>query len=110
MVKIIGRFYFKMTKNGNLIGEYSNSGMSTIDSESANAKTNQHGFIGKYESVWSEDDKSFLTLIEIEHRDETNQKLYSLKWKKNKKTIFWGEGMIVDDMLIGDYRNFSSII
>lgn len=33
MTKIIGRFYFKITSAGNRYGEFSNCGMSGIDSE-----------------------------------------------------------------------------
>lgn len=31
-------------------------------------------------------------------------KIFSLKWKNAGKTIYWGEGLLTGNMLIGDYR------
>lgn len=109
MSRVIGRFYFKMTPTGNLIGEFSNNGMHEIDSECANKQSNEKGFIGIYHSVWEDDNGSNLAVLTIDYRAGTNDKIYVLKWKQNNITKFWGEGMLVDDLLIGDYRDFSKI-
>jgi hypothetical protein len=108
MANIIGRFYFKMTQNGNLIGEYSNSGMDGVDAEFANSISNDQGFIGKYNSVWEEDNnKTYTATLNITFKYPNNTKIFSLEWiNKSGITVHSGEGMIVDDMLIGDYRNY----
>jgi len=109
MSNIIGRFYFKMTKTGNLIGEYSNGGMKEVKTESADAISKNQGFVGTYHSTWAEGNKIDLTTLHINHKPDTTNKIYSLEWKDQSNTIiFWGEGMLVDDLLIGDYRDFKS--
>lgn len=110
MANIIGRFYFKMTKNGNLIGEYSNSGMQSVDAELANSMSSHQGFVGDYNSVWEEDNRSYSATLHIKLKDPSNTKIFSLEWiNKSGKPVHWGEGMMVDDILIGDYRNFPLI-
>lgn len=107
MSNIIGRFYFKMTKTGNLIGEYSNSGMKEVDTESANSISENHGFIGTYRSTWSEGNKFVSATLHINYKLHTNNSIYSLEWKDTSNNVMhWGEGMLVDDLLIGDYRDF----
>lgn len=109
MGDIIGTFYFKRTKTGNLIGEYSNCGMITVDAEVANViKSENVGFIGEYNCVFEEDDGCQTVTLHIKLKYKDNNKIYSLKWSKNNKTIHWGEGILVDDMLIGNYRSFES--
>jgi hypothetical protein len=110
MPNVIGRFYFNKTNSGNLIGEFSNSGMKTVDSECANIESNPDSFIGVYNSVWEDDDGPHYAKLVIAYKSGTGDKIVSLKWiAKNNKTTFWGEGMFVDDLLIGDYRNFELI-
>lgn len=39
MGDIIGTFYFKRTKSGNLIGKYTNCGIDAVDAEVANTRS-----------------------------------------------------------------------
>lgn len=107
---LIGRFYFKQTKNGNLIGEFSNNLSTRNSTESADlvlASFNQGDFVGEYNSTWQEDDNTghFTNLsITKKHKD-----IYTLQWQRDNQIIFWGEGFIANDILIGDYRDFKTI-
>jgi hypothetical protein len=102
---IIGRFYFKRTSNGNLIGEFSNNKRKRIFTESADLIGNGSSFNGNYNSTWYDKKPIFAKLSII-----SNGKKYSLYWnEENKETSFWGEGILYDNILIGDYRNFKDI-
>ena len=110
MANIIGRFYFKKTKSGNLIGEFSNNELHKNYTESAVWKEGEdkNQFEGKYITCWFEEAdkeavKMDLCIISI----KTDS--FSLKWTDDGIDKFYGEGFIVDDILIGDYINFDSI-
>lgn len=111
MKKLIGRFYFKKTQHNNLLGEYSNNFNETIESECSDilVKEGTGDFIGKYKST-IHDERYNLTIKykELSGVEITNQ--FSLIWENKKgDPIFWGEGFQVDNLLIGDYRNFEYI-
>jgi hypothetical protein len=118
MSKLIGRFYFKKTQNGNLVGEYSNNGMMAVDSECSNIDDTKIDdsdielpdlFNGNYISVWHDGKETKEARLNIKPKHGTTG-IYSLKWTAlNNTIVFWGEGMIVDGILIGDYRNFDLI-
>ncbi|ELY2018565.1 hypothetical protein SL053_002495 [Flavobacterium psychrophilum] len=104
-MKIIGKFYFILTKNGNLLGEFTNNGMNgNWDIESANKNGNDNvDFVGKFISTWLEDEKSFKAVLEIERIDEI---IYKLNWKNlNGTEIFSGNAKLENDILIGNYTN-----
>jgi hypothetical protein len=112
---ILGRFYFKQTVNGNLIGEYSNQKSEEVWSESANKKPDEKNevakdneknepFIGTYISTWGERSEAILCDLKISPKSNTRG-IYSLTWEKDNSQIFKGEGFIVDNMLIGDYQD-----
>jgi hypothetical protein len=107
--RIIGRFYFKQTKSGNLIGEFSNnmSPINLTECSNINSKFNED-FCGDFKTIWFENKENLLNL-KIERRDINDNNIYKLTWSNNGGVIFWGEGFIVDDILIGDYRNFEKI-
>ena len=106
VISILGRFYFKQTQQGNLIGEYSNQNSKEVWSESANKdKDNPNEpFIGKYTSTWGESDSAKLCELTIEPKRNTTG-IFSLSWIKGKEPIFKGEGFIADNILIGDYQD-----
>lgn len=54
MATMAGRSYFKITSAANLIGEFSNSGMSGMGSEYANILTNETGFKDTCRPAWSQ--------------------------------------------------------
>ncbi|RZJ69217.1 hypothetical protein [Flavobacterium sp.] len=98
---INGRFYFRLTDSGNLVGEFSNQSSPTQSAESANRiGTTGIGFVGEYNSVWMEDDgpsNMVLVITEIPGR------LFSLTWNGTNGVVFRGEGFLVDGLLIGNY-------
>jgi hypothetical protein len=105
-MNIFGRFYFKQTHQGNLIGEYCNQNSKEVWSESAN-KLDQNTsdlFIGKYASTWGESNEAVLCELHISQKPDTKG-IYRLIWKNDNKIIFKGEGFIVDNILIGDYQD-----
>lgn len=104
MEKIRGRFYFKKTSNNNLIGEFSNNVGNGVYTESADLifQSHNNGFIGKYNSTWHEDGQPFLTELEISPKNGTNNSIFELKWTGDN-SHFKGEGMLCDEILIGNY-------
>jgi|HubBroStandDraft_2_1064218.scaffolds.fasta_scaffold275467_2 hypothetical protein len=103
MPKIIGRFYLKHTSNGNLIGEFSNDHSAEISTESCDLRGNANGYVGQYHSTWQENGNPFFADLEITHKPNTNNKIFTLKWRGASN--FDGEGMFCDDILIGDYHS-----
>ncbi len=99
MKKVIGRFYFKQTINGNLIGEFSNNGTLKNYTESAdlNSDTRKDVYVGVYDSTWHED-KACFAKLEITKKHDS---IFTLKWIGEGS--FEGEGMLCDNILIGNY-------
>ena len=108
-MSLIGRFYYKQTKNGNLLGEFSNNFTDENITECANIKSTfekKNKFIGSYATAWLENSAKSL-ILKIEYKTQ-NKEIFKLTWTnpKNNEIIFYGEGFIVDKILIGDYRDF----
>jgi hypothetical protein len=116
--KYRGRFYLKRTINGNLFGEFSIRTDGQIYSESCDVlqrdseKLRQDcgsecPYVGRYLSTWQEEGRVAV------FADLTIQ---PKPGRKNVFTVVWedrgegtrgnadGEGMLCDDMLIGDYQ------
>jgi hypothetical protein len=103
---IIGQFYLKKTDNGNIIGEFSNNLSDGVYSMSGDLLNGESGFTGAYRVTWREKNEAIFSYLEISYLYENN-KLFKLIWKDNKKKdIFEGEGMLSDNLLIGNYRSF----
>lgn len=102
---VLGRFYFKQTANGNLLGEYSNTEMNLNRTEGADITSLfSLPFIGTYTTTWFEQSAQSLNL-EIQFKVNGNNRIYSLTWTNNGNTVFVGQGFLVDGILIGDYRD-----
>lgn len=101
---LIGRFYFKQTDNGNLIGEYSHNTSEFISTESAERVSETDGFVGEYQTSWLSDDGAIASTLTIQQSDRSNR-IFTLRWVY-EGGFFIGEGFLVDGMLIGDYRDF----
>ena len=103
---ISGRFYFKQTSNGNLIGEFTNYQSDRIFTESADqsASSGNCPYLGQYNSTWQENGKSCLADLEISPTNGSNE-IFSLTWREKGRTIFVGGGMLCDNILIGDYHS-----
>ena len=115
---LIGRFFFKLTDNKNLIGEFSNSSDERIYAESADRITDidpDDKFVGEYWHTWchyhdNDTVEGVVAKLKI-WRKPNCQNIFSLKIEVQNnmppaERTFWGEGMLCDGMLIGDYRNF----
>ena len=104
--KLIGHFYYKKTPSGNLIGEFSNGYNNKVQTESSDSIKNPTSFQGTFKATWFDNNSNFLEL-KIDFKPGTYEKIFLLEWSDiNGKALFWGEGFIVDDMLIGSYRDF----
>jgi hypothetical protein len=108
---IIGRFYFKRTTSGNLIGEFSNNTMNRNCTEGADRIYPDTGtFVGTYMTTWSEINTPQVSQMVIMPKSGCIN-IFTVEWTDlaNKNIIFSGEGMMVHDILIGDYRDQLSI-
>jgi hypothetical protein len=103
MVRIKGRFYLKQTRNGNLVGEFSNNGNTSLSTESCDSTSivPTGSFIGNYQSTWQEGGQALFADLHI----IAGGRLFELTWSRNGKVIFKGTGMLCDDTLIGDYQS-----
>lgn len=102
---IIGRFYFRLTSSGNLVGEFSNNLSVRNSTESADrTQGNITSFLGKYQSTWHEGGQSELLTLSIITKPNA-QNIFSLTWSDANGPNFWGEGLIAEGLLIGDYRD-----
>ena len=101
---LIGRFYFKQTDNGNLIGEFSNNKNIGVYTESADLMNSSGNYLGKFHSTWQENGKPEFAVLKISQKPKTKGKIFTLTWSTKGKTIFIGEGMMCDNNLIGDYQ------
>jgi hypothetical protein len=116
---LIGRFYFKLTDSKNLIGEFSNNYKTCKKNytESAVLKFRNPAdgkFIGDYFSTWYEEKEHNCVLAELKI-EQKYENIFSLTWRlvqDNGQTAadpsFWGEGILCDGILIGDYRDFEN--
>jgi hypothetical protein len=105
---LIGRFYFKKTDHGNLIGEYSNrhGNESRVFAEAASRMTTGTGWIGKYLSSWHESPRGPAEWAELSiKRKPGNSGVFVLSWKRGNEELFVGEAMQCDGMLVGDYSD-----
>lgn len=110
--KLIGRFYFKKTANGNLIGEYSNRDPNSkrIYAEAATRTGGGSEWIGEYKTTWCEaaDHNCLSADLKIAPKRECGG-LFILRWYSpgGSRLLFYGEAMLCDDMLVGDYTSES---
>lgn len=107
MPKFLGRFYFTQTRNGNLVGEYANSGMSDVGTESAvliGLFDPAKPFIGDYHTSWLEDVEPHFAMLNISQ--DASGTAYILKWKgADGKQIFSGEATVAHFGIFGAYTN-----
>ena len=106
-----GRFYFKLTTNGNLLGEFSNNYTDRCWTETANRIGGQSSeFVGTFITTWFEkmQEKSITTKLVI-RRKEGCEGIYEVVWRadinenSDRNPKFQGEAMLCDSILVGDY-------
>lgn len=107
MSDIRGRFYFKLSINGNLAGEYSHQ-----DSKHSWVETAQRtspaacGFEGDYRSAWIQENEEVCSAELKITRKAGSTGIFSLVWTPPGETAqFEGEAMLCDQILIGNYRS-----
>lgn len=102
MPKLAGRFFFKQTNNGNLLGEFSNNQGPDVSTESCDIiGCHTHPFLGDYHSTWQENGTAVFSKLSITPKPNA-PKLFVLHW--TGATNFHGEAMVCDSGLVGDYR------
>lgn len=109
-----GRFYFKLTSNGNLIGEFSNDHPTITRSHTESADRITSGvdpFEGDYFSTWHEQGQAQAELSKLIIKTKSGcHNLYTVIWEEFPSTNtpikirFKGEAMLCDNILIGNYR------
>ncbi len=111
---IVGRFSFRKTVNGNLIGEFSNNGSVRVFAESAillnhtGEDNSRQNFVGIYNTSWIDESGINNSRLLISLKADTDSALYSIKWEDDNDVLFVGEGFLIENnTLIGDYRNFN---
>lgn len=116
MSLILGRFYFRLTDAGNLIGEYSNYLADRARPESGFRRnfgqTDARSFEGEFDSAWHEVEggERHAAVLKITEVPGTVG-IYKLEWirEDGEDALFVGEGMICGDFLIGDYRSDANL-
>jgi len=111
MSNVAGRFYFKLTPNGNLLGEYSNNRTLSPSAESAERALDLGGqveegatpFVGLFRSVWQEDGGAAHTAVLRIASKVGHVGIFAVDWTSPERTLFRGEAMLCDDVLIGNY-------
>lgn len=98
--EFVGSFYFDITSNGNLVGEFSNNKSIIIQTESANV-INKKGkpFEGTFISTWfdSKLNRAKLTV-------EVFGCKFKLTWTETNNQDYYGEGFLKGNILIGYYK------
>ena len=110
--RVFGRFYFKMTANGNLIGEYSNRHPHSTRAyaEAATRISTGRDWVGDYTTTWCEapNDRCLSARLEIRPKPDCTG-IFRLMWKSEPnphgKPLFSGEAMLCEEMLVGDYMD-----
>lgn len=113
MNELLGRFYFRITSNGNLTGEFSNDRNNAVQTESADRFSDRpsdfkspEAFLGEYHSTWIEGPPDFpMHAILVIAQNKPNPQIFELVWTgQNRNVIFRGQGMIAEGLLIGNYQ------
>jgi len=105
MNNLFGRFYFKKTTNGNLLGEFSNNFSEGVSTESADKIEGSESYIGVYNTTWQEKGIIHFAKLYISQKKETQNLIFALEWKEKDALIFVGEGMYCDNILVGNYKS-----
>jgi hypothetical protein len=111
MEPIHGTFYFQLTTDGNLIGEYKNQFTPRQRPECAfrrdGALADEYQtFVGEYISTWYEPEQNSAVRarLSVQPRGEPSRNQFVLTWSNFRGTrLYWGEAMLNDGQLVGNY-------
>jgi len=99
---VLGSFYFRLTTNGNLMGEFMNNLSQQMATESADVIGEQNdNFIGDYQSTWFDGNAQTMRLSITQKAHTFN--IFRLVWSDDTATHFVGEAFLSNEMLIGVY-------
>lgn len=103
--KLIGCFYLRKTKSGNILSEFTNNLDAKIITESAdiNESDDINKFPGKYFTTWQEEKAAILMSLTIKQNILISKK-FQLEWSKDGEIVFLGEGFLLENDLIGYYE------
>jgi hypothetical protein len=100
-----GRFYFRLTDAGNLLGEYSNTDLDVTRPESAsrNDFSGTGGFAGDYVSTWIEPPgRGMVAQLRIRPKPKPSTQ-FALEWEVSGTVEFRGEAFVNAGLMIGNY-------
>ncbi len=99
-----GFFYFRLTHNGNLVGEFFNDADTSIRTESADKIKNIKKFDNNYLSTWREGGNSEILNLNISISDN-NERIFDLAWFRNNENdpVFRGQAMEIEENLFSGY-------
>ncbi|MDQ1161216.1 hypothetical protein QE422_001584 [Chryseobacterium sp. SORGH_AS 447] len=99
-----GFFYFRLTNNGNLVGEFFNDADTSIRTESADTINNENRFDNSYLSTWREGNTSEIVNLNIRISD-SNRRVFDLVWFRNNEdiAIFRGQAIEIEENLLSGY-------
>ncbi|WP_294284157.1 hypothetical protein [uncultured Chryseobacterium sp.] len=99
-----GFFYFRLTNNGNLVGEFFNDFDTSIRTESADRTNNENRFDNTYLSTWREGGNSEILNLNI-NISENNDRVFDLAWFRNNENnpVFRGQAMEIEESLLSGY-------
>lgn len=106
MIRIVGRFYLVIGKDGNLSGKFSNN-LHLINFPESAIKVSGAGILGIYNSTWTDETGTYNASLSILLKLNSTE-IYSLRWS-NGTVDFYGEAILFNDILIGDYRNYEFV-
>lgn len=107
---ILGAFYFRLSQNGNIAGEYTHNNDRLILGENADRvhSDDRMGFEGTYNSIWLEKQNELLPSTEQMRATlaiTRPDRKFNLEWRdEDGLVVYTGEGMLVDDLLVGFYQ------
>lgn len=104
-----GQFFLNLTRNGNLLGEFSNDSGDSVSTESADANGKTNGYVGNWRSTWQENGQPCFANLSITPRKTKNagNRIFTLEWKDSEgEPMFEGEGMLDNNnTLFGRYKS-----
>lgn len=107
MASFSGQFYFKLTEEGNLLGEYSHQGTSTIRPECAMRVTGaKNDYAGDFLTAWYEQntDNAMLAGLRVRPKPQDSHS-FTLLWMEHKtsRILFTGEATLKNGAIVGHY-------
>ena len=100
--KDTGSFWFQLTQNGNLVGEFIDNVKSNVFTESADRKKGMPAsFRGIFDSTWLESRQAIKMELNIQ---PGGYQIFELRWLAENRIRYYGEAFLAGDgKLTGTY-------